>query len=101
MYPNISDHPYTIGQPLWVRPEIFMYEDEATYIATGFSRGMLGGWMAHIVPENDLSASPEFMPVGYLTDAMPRQIVPHGENFGSLHWTATGRALRCIDGGRS
>lgn len=94
-----TETPFGLGQPVWLKPEYCREPDKRTFIIQGFSRGFFGGLMAHVVPEERLSAAHDFIPVRFLTDQMPPFLTPHPEHRGPIYWTATGRLIKVIDGG--
>jgi len=91
---------FEIGQPVWFKAGLFCKEDPRTFIIVDFFTGFFQSLMAKVVPEDRINAIPEHIPVKYLTDQMPPALTPHADREGSIHFTATGRLIKAIDGGR-
>lgn len=93
-----DNHPYNLGEPLWIRPGIFKTDDHRTYVPIAFWRGIVGGWTARIIVVGSADTHGEDVPVGYLTDVMP-DFRHEDELFAKSYFTKTGWTLRSIDGG--
>ena len=65
-----KDHPFHLGQPLWVRPGLTNYPDPYCYIAQAFYRGLFGGWFCMASPEDDPETQYP-IPCSWLSDTAP------------------------------
>jgi hypothetical protein len=88
-----ENHPFRIGQPLFILPSEDFAPDIACYVAIGFSRGFCQGWMAEVVRADDPDAFSFLVPCKWLTDTNPW----HYE-IGTSRRTATGTTLMEIKG---
>lgn len=92
---------FSIGESVWINPARFPQSDPRTFIILDLMRGFLGSMMAEIIPETNPFAASEFILLKHLTNQMPSFMTPHPEHCGSIHHTATGRIVKCIEGGRA
>lgn len=100
MFPNIDKAPpYGLGQPVYFNPNEFTTVDHTCFVIHGFQRGILGNWMAKVIPEGGSEMDMRCVPCKYLTDQPPAITQLHPSHMGRVYLTSTMRPLKAIDGG--
>lgn len=66
-----DDHPYFLGEPLYMKKVEGHHQDPMAYIPVGFTKSAWGNWWAEVSPADDLSVHYE-IPVEWLTNVEDR-----------------------------
>ena len=84
-----DDHPYSLGEPLYVRQIPGYPQDPTAYIAQGFTRTAFGKWEVDVVAFDDLYGPQYTLSIDCLTNVEP------GNSFRRI-----GPILTIIQGGK-
>ena len=68
---HYDDHPYMLGEPLYVRQIDGYPQDPTAYIAQGFTRTAFGKWTVHVVAFDDLYGPQYSLPIDCMTNIEP------------------------------
>lgn len=68
-FPN--DHPFHLGEPLYMKKVHGHHQDPTAYIPMGFTKSGWGRWWVDVCPSDDLGTQYE-IPVDWLTNVEPR-----------------------------
>lgn len=68
---NDGNHPFDVGQPLWVRRHITENQDFTAYISLGFTKTAFGKWQVDVVAEDDIYGPQYTFPVDWMTSIEP------------------------------